>query len=114
MRITHCLVLFLLTQGLVKMHSYRVEAIADSNFDFGEEEEDYKHRIEEMYQEKYKEDWLNIASKWLEDTDGKFIDSLPDIQTMIINIQKQYNLVHFNIRLIIIIHLYYQNHIYTI
>jgi hypothetical protein len=66
-----------------------VEAIADSNFDFEDEEEEYRQKINEMMAEKYKDDWLKIATKWIGESGNRLSGSVPDIQSTVMNLQER-------------------------
>ena len=43
-----------------------------------------------MMTEKYKDDWLNLATKWLSESNNRFQSAMPDIQNMAQQLQDKY------------------------
>ena len=82
-----------LIKGEIKVQSHYVEAIADSNFDFEDEEEEYRQKINEMMADKYKDDWLNLATKWMGESKSRLNSGVPDIQDMCVHLQNKYRTV---------------------
>jgi hypothetical protein len=46
-----------------------------------------------MMAEKYKDDWLNLATKWLSESNNRFVSAIPEIEKMTEHLQNQHRMV---------------------
>ena len=46
-----------------------------------------------MMSEKYKDDWLKLSTKWLSESNSRFVSAIPEIQNMVTHLQNAHKTV---------------------